>query len=61
MRVEIEIPLEDYEKALEWVKDISKYGEYINGIRNWSDNANKYIPILEKAIEKAEKYDDLCE
>lgn len=51
----------DYEKALEWVKKISKYGEYRSGYKNWSNDADEYIPILEKAIDKAERYDDLCE
>lgn len=53
--------MEDYEKALEWVKKISKYGEYINGFKNWSDSADKYIPMLEEAIDKAERYEDLCD
>lgn len=53
--------MEDYEKAIEWVKKISKYGEYINGNKNWTDDAGEYIPILEEAIEKAIRYDDLCE
>lgn len=50
---------EDMENALEWVKKISKYGEYINGFKNWSDNADKYIPILEKAIDEVNACQDM--
>lgn len=57
----INMLMADYEKALEWVKKISKYGEYRGDYKAWSVYADEYIPILEKAIEKAERYDDLCE